>query len=157
MSHIPRSIPHTYVSQKPSQASHYISLFIFLWLFFFHLSSFWCYVKRWHHSRGLPCGSISGCSPPLSVLAQCEVSHILIHQLARNQSVSSHGNYKRENEMGKAVQKPKVKDSLPTLGPRFNLETICAMMPVDTGNFTVFWVIFDLSTISGMNNALKEY
>ena len=40
--------------------------------------------------------------------------------------------------MRKAVQKPKIKDSLPTLGPRFNLETICAMMPVDTGNFTVF-------------------
>ena len=111
----------------------------------------------WHHSRGLPCGSISGCSPPLSVLAQCQVSHILIHQLARNQSVSSHGNYKRENEMEKAVQKPKVKDWLPTLGPRFNSERICAMMPVDTGNFTVFWVIFGLSTISGMKNALKEY
>ena len=39
--------------------------------------------------------------------------------------------------MEKAVQKPKVKDSLPTLGPRFNLERICVMMPVDTGNFTV--------------------
>lgn len=111
----------------------------------------------WHHSRGLPCGSISGCSPPLSALAQCQVSHILIHQLARNQSVSSHGNYRRKWN-GEGSTETQSQRLTPNSWPKIQFrKNMCNDASRHWEFYRVFWVVFGLSTISGMNNALKEH